>query len=407
MEQMQLKYALAMITGNIAYLQAHPDRKIEEQTKTSLIFPLLKGLGYDIFSPAQVVMEGQSVSNPKEHIDFVIKSECGEKFYIEAKKLDAPLADTHIQLNRYFQRDASTKIAIVTDGRKYHFYTDTLNKNILDTTPYYSFCMDDLSGDDVKFLSSFANGAFSSDRQQIFALQQRIHTFATSIKRDDLMVCSFSDIASELHVEMSYLIEYGINRAASVLSCYEDPKSYLASAIAGIFSANASGAKECDLASMRESSDVDAETGAISMEDLGSEKTPKSSTGADGSPQSSRDMKNVPEDVVFFFTTRNGGFSGKMRRNGDTFTILAGSELHEVRDYTSNQTVSARVASLRTNAKNKISKDPEGRLVLVEDVEGITSPSTAGGFISGGSTNGWTSWKDETGKTLEDYALGK
>ena len=40
--------------------------------------------------------------------------------------------------------------------------------------------------------------------------------------------------------------------------------------------------------------------------------------------------------------------------------------------------------------------------ILMEDAE-CSSPSTAGFVVRGSATNGWTAWKDQNGKQLDEY----
>lgn len=390
-----LSKAIELVNQNISYLNTHPKRKnIEEQTKQSLILPLLSALGYDIFSPDCLHMEEQSVLNPNEHVDYVVHADGGHKFYVEAKHLGYNLDATYQQLNKYFQGDTTTKIAIVTDGNEYRFYTDIRNKNILDSEPYYVVRMDDLSSDDITFIGSFSNGQFSETKQQKFALKCCIYNFANDIQRSDLLTCGFRQIVDEMEIESSYLFDYGIDKADEVSLCYEDKVLYrkqMFDILSHPTSSNISVTSN-EAPSVSDAEDVDAEI----------------SPSMKSSPKSKRDLNNVPSDIIFLFTNKNNDWYGQMKVINGKCVVLSGSKLSsQVKEYSDGGKSSERIASIRKDMSEFISHAENGSLTLLIDTDGLNSPSRAGGFVNGGSANGWTCWKDENGKTLEEYALAE
>lgn len=68
-------------------------------------------------------------------------------------------------------------------------------------------------------------------------------------------------------------------------------------------------------------------------------------------------------------------------------------------------TVSKEIAySEKFRGSKSIEKHREGKIknsVLIEDVR-FKSPSTAGNFVTGKSTNGLTAWKTKEGKTIKE-----
>lgn len=58
---------------------------------------------------------------------------------VEAKARDKKPQDHDGQLRRYFNGLVKTKVAIVTNGIEYRFFTDLLEKNIMDDEPFFSF----------------------------------------------------------------------------------------------------------------------------------------------------------------------------------------------------------------------------------------------------------------------------
>lgn len=109
----------------------------EEATKHSLILPLLRALGYDVFDNNEVRPEYVADIGTKkgEKVDYVILQNGQPVILIEAKQVGIPLKNKVDQLFRYFSV-TSAKIGILTDGVKYLFFTDSQKANIMDTEPY-------------------------------------------------------------------------------------------------------------------------------------------------------------------------------------------------------------------------------------------------------------------------------
>ena len=96
-------------------------------------------------------------------------------------------------------------------------------------------------------------------------------------------------------------------------------------------------------------------------------------------------------------TTRNG-IEAYGVYDGEHFEVLEGSEIH----------LDKRVNIEKYNIQRKELLD-NGNIVLSDDGKYrlkttlvFNSPSGASDFVIGGSTNGWTEWKDKDGKTLDE-----
>lgn len=114
----------------------------EEAAKTALIMPFLRVLGYDAFDPRVVVPEYHAQFGKKkaEKVDYAIKRDDEIIMLIEAKAADDPLdAGCAKQLQLYFNALPSAKIAILTNGVVYKFFTDLENENIMDEKPFMVF----------------------------------------------------------------------------------------------------------------------------------------------------------------------------------------------------------------------------------------------------------------------------
>ncbi|MDR1020723.1 MAG: type I restriction enzyme HsdR N-terminal domain-containing protein [Synergistaceae bacterium] len=138
----------------------------EEATKMSLIAPLIQALGYNIFDPSEVVPEFIADVGTKkgEKIDYAILSDGKPIMIIECKWSGASLTDENKnQLIRYFVTLPDTKIAILTNGLVYQFYTDIDRESQLDAKPYFQFDIREIKNHEIKELGKYAKPEFKID----------------------------------------------------------------------------------------------------------------------------------------------------------------------------------------------------------------------------------------------------
>ncbi|WP_203563955.1 type I restriction endonuclease [Deefgea sp. CFH1-16] len=106
----------------------------EEATKNAFVMPFINSvLGYDVFDPTEVIPEYVCDVGTKkgEKIDYAIFKNGEVQILVECKKIGEPLNINHAaQLFRYFHV-TNARIAILTNGQVYKFYTDldSPNKN--------------------------------------------------------------------------------------------------------------------------------------------------------------------------------------------------------------------------------------------------------------------------------------
>lgn len=136
----------------------------EEITKTSIIMPFLKNvLGYDVFDPQEVIAEYTAdVGNKKgEKVDYAININNKPAILVECKKFDEELHVKHAsQLFRYFNT-CEAKIALLTNGLQYQFFTDIETPNIMDTTPYLTLDLSNLQDYYIKDLVKLSKDKFN------------------------------------------------------------------------------------------------------------------------------------------------------------------------------------------------------------------------------------------------------
>lgn len=111
----------------------------EEATKNAFIMPFISEvLGYDVFNPNEVTPEFvcDVGSRKGEKIDYAIYRDGDVQIVVECKKVGEELNHDHAsQLKRYFHV-TSARIAILTNGRHYHFFTDIDKANVMDEKPF-------------------------------------------------------------------------------------------------------------------------------------------------------------------------------------------------------------------------------------------------------------------------------
>ncbi|MCA9635738.1 MAG: type I restriction enzyme HsdR N-terminal domain-containing protein [Myxococcales bacterium] len=123
-----------------------PHLDTEEATKTALIMPFIAALGYDVFDPSEVIPEFTADVGIKkgEKVDYAIKRDGEIIILIEAKKAKAELNPAHCsQLFRYFTV-TKARIAILTNGIRYQFYSDLDEQNKMDSKPFFELDLRDL-----------------------------------------------------------------------------------------------------------------------------------------------------------------------------------------------------------------------------------------------------------------------
>lgn len=111
----------------------------EEATKNAFVMPFISNvLGYDVFNPSEVIPEFTADIGTKkgEKIDYALMQGEELQILIEVKKVSEPLSIAHAsQLFRYFAV-THARIAILTNGEVYEFYTDLDAPNRMDDKPF-------------------------------------------------------------------------------------------------------------------------------------------------------------------------------------------------------------------------------------------------------------------------------
>jgi len=135
----------------------------EEATKNAFIMPFIATvLGYDVFDPTEVMPEFVCDVGTKkgEKIDYAILKASEVQILFECKKLGEPLNINHAgQLFRYFHV-TSARIAILTNGQVYRFFTDLDQPNKMDEKPFLELDLLDIDEHVVPELAKLTKVAF-------------------------------------------------------------------------------------------------------------------------------------------------------------------------------------------------------------------------------------------------------
>ncbi|MCE5182343.1 MAG: type I restriction enzyme HsdR N-terminal domain-containing protein [Betaproteobacteria bacterium] len=158
----------------------------EETTKQALILPLLDILGFSPFDPLKVRAEycadfpGVKSS---ERVDYALFSDNQPVMFVEAKAYAQNLTNHSPQLSRYFNATPGVKIAAITNGKEWRFFTDLKHQNMMDDTPFLVVQLLALADDAADQLSRFRYDQFQPDSLRTFA-ESRMYlaAFRTAIE---------------------------------------------------------------------------------------------------------------------------------------------------------------------------------------------------------------------------------
>lgn len=137
----------------------------EEAAKNALVMPFLQALGYNVFDPGEVVPEYTADVGTKrgEKVDYAICDGSQVRILVECKPANVELKiENASQLYRYFSV-VEARVAILTNGVVYNFYSDIEAANRMDERPFFTCRLDDLRKSDIETLERFSKQSFDID----------------------------------------------------------------------------------------------------------------------------------------------------------------------------------------------------------------------------------------------------
>lgn len=138
----------------------------EEAAKNALVMPFIRALGYNVFDPGEVIPEFTCDVGIKrgEKVDYAICDSGTIRILVECKPANVELkVENASQLYRYFSV-TDARVALLTNGVDYKFYTDVETPNRMDDRPFFTCRADDLRKADIDTLAKFTKAAFNLDR---------------------------------------------------------------------------------------------------------------------------------------------------------------------------------------------------------------------------------------------------
>ncbi len=160
---MALKTNLNSIRDRIITVKENdPD---EQNTKQSLILPVVEALGYDIHDTAEVELEYNVIRNRR--VDLAIKHGGSPAIIFECKRLSEELDGRNIgQLRDYFIQVPSASIGVLTNGAEYKFFRNLPGSDKdMDMRPFVEIdLVDDVSDHEIAMLRLLSKEAFDAQR---------------------------------------------------------------------------------------------------------------------------------------------------------------------------------------------------------------------------------------------------
>ena len=156
---MDFKDQIAQLASRVEKMLAQI--QTEEATKNALVMPFIQIMGYDVFNPFEVNPEFIADLGIKkgEKVDYAIMKDGEPTILIECKHHLENLDPHNSQLFRYFHT-TKAKFGLLTNGLVYRFYTDLVERNKMDSTPFFEFKLTEVKEAEIAELKKFHKSYF-------------------------------------------------------------------------------------------------------------------------------------------------------------------------------------------------------------------------------------------------------
>ncbi len=195
----------------------------EAQTRKFMIEPFFHLLNYQ---PTDLIPEfnadfGDRISNK---VDYAIKTNNKKDIIlVEAKKCGSKLADKEAgQLNGYFGNTKNSKIAILTNGVEYKFYSDIVEPNIIDSKPFFCFNWSSYTENDLEGLIKFD--------KRFINIQSLIKSAQTIVFNESFESAFFKELAAPskdllkiIHRNMTFQAKFNEETQVKMISLINSP----------------------------------------------------------------------------------------------------------------------------------------------------------------------------------------
>jgi hypothetical protein len=144
----------------------------EETTKQALILPLLDILGFSPYDPTKVKAEHAADfpgAKSGERVDYALFCNGVPVMFVEAKPFNANLTNHCPQLSRYYNATPEVTVGAITNGQEWRFFTDLVNRNIMDAEPFLTIHFDGTHADASHHLAQFHHDKFQPEALRALA----------------------------------------------------------------------------------------------------------------------------------------------------------------------------------------------------------------------------------------------
>ena len=194
----------------------------EAQTRKFLIEPFFHFLN---FEPNTLIPEynadfGDRVS---QKIDYAILLNKKDTILVEAKKYNSKLTDKEAgQLNGYFNNTKNSKIAILTNGIEYRFYSDIVEPNIIDCKPFFIFNITSYKDSDLEMLIRF-DKRFIKVLEIVKSAQEVVfnESFCNAFYKE--LIAPSKDLLKIIHRNMTFLTKFNEETQGKMINLINSP----------------------------------------------------------------------------------------------------------------------------------------------------------------------------------------
>ena len=178
----------------------------EEATKTSLVSPFFRLLGYDDSNPLEIKPElscGKWFNKGKK-VDYGIYHDGKLSIIVECKHSSETNLAAHFEQLDYYFHALEPKFAILTNGIIYQFYTDIDKANKMDEIPFLEIDLSNVEGYQVAILEMFHKSCYDAET---------IWNYAKQHKELDVITAGVEEVIKrELYTPSEDLVRYFISK---------------------------------------------------------------------------------------------------------------------------------------------------------------------------------------------------
>ena len=157
---------------------------IEASTKSSLIEPFLRCLGYDTSHPQQVSRE--VLTELGGRIDYLLTGQTNVKIAVEAKKAGTTLSVKEINQLRSYFTFSEAAAGVLTNGVEVWLFTDLDKANVMDAEPFLMVDARIVTENDIVHLEALTRNRVKKSAIHKLARRERHRRLVNKIVSDEL-----------------------------------------------------------------------------------------------------------------------------------------------------------------------------------------------------------------------------